>query len=120
MAGLRNQFESFYAPREDDIAAAIKTGLVTPDANVLLNLYRFQAGARDELFGALEKLGERLWIPHQVGLEFQRNRLNVIHEQQEYFGKTRKDLEDSLDGLRNKVRAFGTRISLDEDDVGEI
>jgi hypothetical protein len=91
MATLRNQFESFYGPREDDIAATIKTGLVTPDANVLLNLYRFQAGTRDELFGALEELGERLWIPHQVGLEFQRNRLNVIHERQEYFGKTRKD-----------------------------
>jgi hypothetical protein len=106
MASLRNQFESFYAPREDDIAAAIKTGLVTPDANVLLNLYRFQAGAPDELLGALEKLGERLWIPHQVGLEFQRSRLNVIREQQEYFGKTRKDLQYRT--WRRKLKSRGS------------
>ena len=92
MASLRDQFEHFYVSDEDAEKTAIQTGLVTPDTNVLLNLYRFQAGARDELFGALEKLGERLWIPHQVALEFYRRRLDVIAEQEKYFNDTRKDL----------------------------
>jgi PIN like domain len=100
MAHLRDRFEHFYAPGEDDIATAMQTGLATPDTNVLLALYRFQAGARDELFGALEKLGDRLWIPHQVGLEFHRNRINVISDQQQFFKETRQDLEQSITALK--------------------
>jgi hypothetical protein len=81
MASLRDQFHHFYAPDEAAVKAALQAGLVTPDANVLLSLYRFQRVARDQLFSALEKLGVRLWIPHQVGLEFHRNRLGVMFEQ---------------------------------------
>lgn len=120
MASLRDQFEHFYAPDEDAEKTAIQTGLVTPDTNVLLNLYRFQAGARDELFGALEKLGERLWIPHQVGLEFHRRRLDVIAEQEKYFNDTRKDLDALASDLRKRVETFGTRIALDKDRIRAI
>jgi hypothetical protein len=120
MASLRDQFEHFYAPDEDAEKTAFKTGLVTPDTNVLLNLYRFQARPRDELFGALEKLGERLWIPHQVGLEFHRRRLNVIAEQERYFNDTRKDFKALVDNLRSRVETFGTRIVLDKDRIRAI
>ena len=120
MASLRDQFEHFYAPDEDAEKTAIQKGLVTPDTNVLLNLYRFQAGARDELFGALEKLGERLWIPHQVALEFHRRRLDVIAEQERYFNDTRKDLDALVGDLRKRVETFGTRIALDEDHIRAI
>jgi len=82
---MRDQFAHFYTPDDDTIATAMKTGLVVPDANVLLNFYRFQRTARDELFDALEKLGDRLWIPHQVGLEFHQTRLVVMAEQDAYF-----------------------------------
>lgn len=120
MASLRDQFEHFYAPDEDAEKTAIQTGLVTPDTNVLLNLYRFQARPRDELFGALEKLGERLWIPHQVGLEFHRRRLDVIAEQEKYFDHTRKDLDALVGNLRKRVETFRTRIALDEARIGAI
>lgn len=120
MPGLRDQFSQFYAPDEDAIATAMKTGLVVPDANVLLNLYRFQSAARDQLFGALEKLSERLWIPYQVALEFHRNRLNVIAEQEAYFGKTEKELTDATEGLRAKFRAFRARIALSPENARDI
>lgn len=120
MPSLRDQFEHFYLPDEQAVATAMKTGLVTPDANVLLALYRFQSEARDELFGALEKLGERLWIPHQVGLEFHRNRLNVMYEQQEFFSRTEQELDRLVEGMRGKVRAFGARIALSEDQVAGV
>ncbi len=66
MPSLRDQFQQFYMPDEEAIAVAMQTGLVAPDANVLLNLYRFQGEARDQLFAVLEKLGDRFWIPHQA------------------------------------------------------
>ena len=120
MPSLRDQFRHLYMPDEQAVATAMQTGLITPDTNVLLNLYRFQNVARDQLFGALETLGDRLWIPHQVGLEFHRNRLGIMKEQEEYFGKVRKDLDTALDDLHSKVRAFRTRISLSEGHVKEI
>ena len=117
---MRDQFGHFYALDEGTEKTAIQTGLVTPDTNVLLNLYRFQARARNELFGALEKLGERLWIPHQVGLEFHRRRLDVIAEQEKYFKNTQKDLDALIGGLRKRVEIFRTRIALDKDRVREV
>jgi DNA-binding transcriptional MerR regulator len=120
MPSLRDQFQHFYMPNEETVATEITTGLVTPDTNVLLSLYRFQRGARDELLGLFEKLQDRLWIPHQVGLEFHRNRLNVIYEQESYFGKTPKDLNDSINGLQGKVRAFRARIALRADNIKAI
>lgn len=117
MPGMRDQFTHYYIPDEDATAAAMKTGLVAPDTNVLLNLYRFQTAARDQLFGALKDVGDRLWIPHQVGLEFQRNRLSVMKEQEEYFDTTLRELHVTLEDFRSKVRAFKRRLSLSETDI---
>ena len=43
MGGLRDQFQRFYTPDDEAIAAAMRGGLITPDTNVLLSLYRFQS-----------------------------------------------------------------------------
>jgi rRNA-processing protein FCF1 len=120
MPGMRDQFESFYSPDKQAVATAMETGLVVPDTNVLLAAYRFQATARDELLSLFEKVGDRLWIPHQVGLEFHRNRLGVIAGQEAYFAKAQKELADSIATLRSRVRAFRTRIALGDEDVREI
>lgn len=120
MASLRDQFGHYYAPDEDAVKTALKNGLVSPDTNVLLNLYRFQKDARHELFGALEKTGDRLWIPHQVGLEFHENRLKVIADQEEYFSNTEQDFHAVLESLHQKVRAFRARIAVNKGAIEEV
>ena len=54
--------------------------MVVPDANVLLNLYRYTDQARDDLLSVLERLGNQLWVPHQVLVEFWRNRDAVLRD----------------------------------------
>lgn len=120
MASLRDQFQRFYAPDAGAIAGALRTGLVVPDTNVLLSLYRFQAEARDELLGVLERLEDRLWVPYQVALEFHQNRLNVIAEQERFFGKAREDLDASLNEYATKLRTFANRIALGQSAVQEL
>ncbi|HEY5214873.1 MAG TPA: PIN domain-containing protein [Acidobacteriaceae bacterium] len=118
---MKDLFAHFYAPDDAAIAMAMQDGLVVPDTNVLLSLYKVQATARGELFGALEKLGTRLWIPHQVGLEFQRNRLVVIAEQQAYFGKTQQEFDTAIDNLCTMVAEFtGARFAVASDTVDRI
>src|SRR5690242_6536903 len=120
MPGMRDLFAHLYALDEDTVKTAVLSGIVAPDTNVLLNLYRFQGGAREDLFGALESLQDRLWIPHQVGLEFQRRRIGVIADQEHYFTSTQRDLKQLIARVREKVEAFPTRIGLDKERTQEI
>ena len=90
MKGLFPQYDQFDPARE---AEAWRQGLFVFDTNVLLNLYRYRATTRDELIQVLGKLAGRIWIPHHVALEFQRNRLKVIAEQSKRFSEVRKAVE---------------------------
>ncbi|WP_328633332.1 PIN-like domain-containing protein [Streptomyces sp. NBC_00356] len=52
------------------------------DTNVLLSLYEYTPDARTEVLQALASVQDRLWLPHQVGLEFVKGRHRVIAERQ--------------------------------------
>jgi hypothetical protein len=120
VANLRDLFAAHYAPGKAAVAAALRTGLVAPDTNVLLAAYRFERQARDELLNALAKLEDRLWIPYQVALEFHRNRLSVIAEQEAFFGKARKDLDAAVSSYLGKLGAFTNRIAMPQARVQEL
>lgn len=88
---MRDVFPEFYSPSPDDEKRFVTEGVVVVDTNVLLDMYRLAEAQRNETLAVLEKIGDRLWIPYQVGLEYQRNRLGVIRAQAGYY--------DSLVGL---------------------
>lgn len=48
-------------------------GVIIFDTNVLLNLYRYNEEARNELIDLMKSYESRLWMPYQVGLEFLAN-----------------------------------------------
>lgn len=98
MKGMFPQYDQSIPARE---AEGWKQGLFVFDTNVLLNLYRYRATTRDELIQLLGNLGHRIWIPHHVALEFQRNRLKVIAEQSRRFSEVRKKVESA------KLSLFG-------------
>ncbi|MGH3985617.1 MAG: PIN-like domain-containing protein [Pseudonocardiaceae bacterium] len=76
--GLYNDFRGYRVPTEAELTNALRTATIVVDANVLLDLYRYNEATRDDLLGVLRKLGDRLWLPHQVVREFWRNRLGVL------------------------------------------
>jgi hypothetical protein len=76
-AGLYDGFEEYAFPTDDEFEEAIRGGVVTLDANVLLNLYKLDAATRDKWLDLLEQLGtnhQSLWISHQAVKEFWNNR----------------------------------------------
>lgn len=93
---MKTIFSGYYPPTAAEYERLWKAGLVVLDTNVLLNLYRLPTTARDELISVLELLKDRLWIPYQVALEFQRRRLTVIAAE-------RKATEDALSFTRELV-----------------
>jgi hypothetical protein len=108
LAGLLDGFEEYLKPTEDESISALKTSLVVPDTNVLLNLYKYNANARREMLVALEKIGDRLWLPNQVLVEFWRSRRNVLVDIKGNYKGMQKSLEttrrQALDTLTRWAR----------------
>jgi len=102
---LREQFGVWYPLSTEDRERFIMEGLVVLDTNVLLNLYRMTAEAREDVLALLRRFGDRLWIPHQVGLEFHRNRLTVIHDQEQTGQKLRAAIIEAGEKIQDAVKS---------------
>jgi hypothetical protein len=50
-------------------------------------VYRWSEDTRKKLLDVLRALGDRLWVPHQAALEYQRNRVGVISQQVARYGE---------------------------------
>jgi hypothetical protein len=96
---MKSLFPGHYRPTEQEMAQIWKTCFFIFDTSVLLNLYRYPEAARLDLLGVLRQVATRAWIPHQVALEFQENRLTVIYEQIKKYD----DVLDVLTSIKNKL-----------------
>lgn len=100
MKGLFPQYDQH---KSADYAAIWKNAIFVFDTNVLLNLYRYQTSTCEELLSVLAQLSERIWIPHHVALEFQRNRLKVIAGQGKRFSEIRNVIDISKTTLSKEI-----------------
>jgi len=117
-AGLYDGFEAYRTPTHEERGRALSNGLVVVDANVLLNLYRYLNQPREDLFLVLERLGDRLWVPHQALLEFWRNRESAMRDP----GETVRTLQKLECTLGTAITALGTwarRVSLPDERADE-
>ena len=111
---MKNMFLGYYSPTDDEYRRLWQNSLIVLDTNVLLDLYRLPTSARDELLSVLDIVRDRLWIPYQVALEFQRRRLTIISLE-------RKSAEDALNGandLFNEVRQRILSLQIDKRGLG--
>ena len=106
---MRRQFSGYYYPKDEDFARMFKECVFCFDTSVLLNLYRFTPESRDKLIQVLQSVKDRVWLPHQVGLEYQRHRIDELLQQIKLSEKIEKIIGDSiieLNGLRRKPELF--------------
>ncbi|MBY0115924.1 PIN-like domain-containing protein [Paenibacillus sp. FSL L8-0435] len=61
--------------------------LFVMDTNILLNFNRYTNSTNKDFLTVLEKISERLWVPHQVLLEYQYNVTNVQNDLKNSYGK---------------------------------
>lgn len=111
---MKSQFSGYYPPTEAEYEKLWKEATIVLDTNVLLNLYRLPATARDELFSVLETLKSRIWVPHQVALEFQRRRLTVIASEQKSTEAAKQSASALVEDFKNKVEA----LQIDKQGIG--
>ncbi len=90
---MRDAFAGRYRPTKEEFDRLWDEALFVFDANVLLNLYRYSEGTREQLLAVLRALGDRLWLPHQAADEFLARRLGVIHARRGGYREVRDGLQ---------------------------
>lgn len=111
LGGLYDGFEAYRTPTEYQYRQLLTDGLVVVDTNVLLNLYRYNEKTRADLLSVLRGLGERLWVPRQVMVEFWRNRETVLRDPRD-TGKTVQELSEHRDKAFASFRSWANRVGL--------
>lgn len=114
---MRNQFKGFYPPLTEELSWLWDEGLVVLDANTLLNLYRYTDQTANEFLATLHGIQERLWMPHQAGLEFHRRRLDVIDQQAKAYEFIVGAIENAKKSVAGEVMRFKRHSSLNADSL---
>ncbi|MBS4033132.1 MAG: DUF4935 domain-containing protein [Ignavibacterium sp.] len=100
---MKNNFTHFYPTLEKDIKIIWADCVFVFDTNVLLDLYRYTSKTRKELYDIFDRIKHRIWIPHQVALEFLKNRPDVIITQENMFEKANKILNDIIENADKDI-----------------
>jgi hypothetical protein len=115
---MKNSFISYYRPDKEQLSKLWTNCIFIFDANVLLNMYRYSSLTRQDLNKIFSKISDRIWLPHQVALEYQENRLDVIAEQVRKFSDVKKILAETIKYLKaelDKLQLRKRHSSIDPD-----
>jgi hypothetical protein len=109
---LEHGFDGHIPQTDQDIALALQSGLLSLDANVLLNFYRYSPKAREALVEVLGAAGDRVWVSHQAAREFWRNRCNTIEKRNEATQQVRAALDKSKRSLLDAVDSWAKQTAV--------
>ena len=100
---MKSTFKSFYKPQGNELKELWEDAIFVFDTNILTNLYRYQSETSTDFLDILNKIQDKIWIPHHVALEYQRNRLLVIEEQHKKFAETKKTINSMVNELQQNL-----------------
>ena len=100
---MRDLFRGYYKPTPSELAAIWEKCIFCFDANVLLHIYSYTPETRERFFEIINRLNERIWIPHQVAYEYQKNRLYVISDQIKAYEEVELILNKNIANLKNEI-----------------
>lgn len=101
---MKDIFSSHFATDEERRKNIWKECFFVFDTNVLTAVYKRSDHARDALYQIVRSLGDRLWIPYQVGYEFLDNRAKITHDQSRIYAAAIDELKAFLDSLEVATR----------------
>lgn len=84
---MKGLFPGYYRKTEDDIKKIWEHGIIMFDTNVLLNLYRYSESTQNTILELIKRFSNQIYLPHQAALEYNRNRYEVIAEQEKAYNE---------------------------------
>ncbi|MDY7989876.1 PIN-like domain-containing protein [Paenibacillus polymyxa] len=97
-------FEEFSIMSNEKKEEIWSKALFVFDANVLLNLYRYTEETANDLLYIMTMMKERIWIPHQVGLEYNYNRVATILQQTNSYNSILKEIDSAYSEFSSSLR----------------
>jgi predicted nucleic acid-binding protein len=107
-----SDFSGYVTATSEDYQEVFRSGMVVLDTNVLLDLYRQHPAAVEQLFRAMESLGGSVWFPHQVLVEFHRNRASAATEPNDDAEKSRAKLHEFRQSALVEFRWWTQRVGI--------
>lgn len=94
-------FTAYLDKSESDFKELWKNALFIFDTNTLTDIYRLPNSAKADFLKILsdDKIKDRIWLPHQVMLEFLENRLTTIADQKTKF----KEVKSIINSTQKKI-----------------
>jgi hypothetical protein len=103
---MRTTFVGWYAKSPEQLKALWDAALIVPDTNILLHLLRHSAEVRGQLTDVFERKKASLWIPYQVGIEFQRRRLDVQQHALDAYDRLGTDLTKFVNQAKDSINQY--------------
>jgi hypothetical protein len=93
---MKDLFPGYYSPSDKEFLELWQQCIFIFDTNVLLDFYEHRNETRKDFFKVLDAIKDRLWIPHQVALEYHENRINRIKQAESNFTEAKKILDNEV------------------------
>jgi|SRR5579871_33426 len=100
---MRKHFSEYFRPTVEETKLLWEEAVFIFDTNVLLNLYRMSQETSLAIREILKKLKGRLFLPHQVAVEFFRHREEEIAKQVNAFERVRQSLKKIPDEFKKDI-----------------
>ncbi|GGN37047.1 MULTISPECIES: PIN-like domain-containing protein [Marinomonas] len=100
---MKELFPGHFKESQENLRDVWDSCIFVFDANILLNLYRYSDTTRNEFLRLLDRIKDRVWLPHRAAEEYLNNRLTVIGQQEQSYDSTIKSigsLKSDLDNAR--------------------
>ncbi|GAA1843447.1 PIN-like domain-containing protein [Asanoa iriomotensis] len=120
MPGLFDGFEGYLVHSDSDVDQALVSALIAVDANVLLNLYRYNERTTEDLMTIFERVADRLVVPHQAMREFHRNRLAAIGNPAGAAQEVRTALERNQRSSHDALARWAKQVALDDEELDRL
>lgn len=101
---MKNTFWEYHSVDDNLLIQMWNEATFVFDTNVLLNLYRYSEKTSDEFMQIISGLDHRVWLPFQVGFEFNKNRLTVLSDQRRDYNDFEKKIFELINKVENKNR----------------
>lgn len=101
---MKDRFPEFY--NELDFEELWKRCTFVFDTNILINLYGFTKEDYNEFMDILNDISSRLWMPHQIGWEYQKNRhigIKTASDKHNTLKSLIKNLNTQLKNIKNSI-----------------
>lgn len=99
---MKQQFIEFRKKTKEEIKGLWDHGIICFDTNILLNLYRYSDTTRETIIDLIDKLKDRVALPHQVALEYNRKRFDVICDQENEYKSFINKIKEIQEEIQKK------------------